>query len=50
LPAAVFLLKAQAGEPAFRPATLEPFACPVFEVNVGALGNPRDAARKIAAR
>jgi hypothetical protein len=49
-PSAVFALKAQGGEP-LRPTTLEPFACPCFEVNLSAIsGHPREAARLIAAR
>lgn len=48
-PTAVFRLEAAAdGEP-FRPARVEPFAGPTFEVRWGALpAEPREAARRVA--
>jgi hypothetical protein len=50
-PAAVFNLKAGRGEEALRPANLEGFTCPCFEVFAGSVaGHPRELARLIAAR
>jgi hypothetical protein len=49
-PSAVFSLKAGSGE-AVRPATLDSFSCPCFEVSVGAVADhPRELARLIATR
>lgn len=49
-PAAVFSLKAKDGEP-IRPATLELFSGPCYEVHAGGFaGRPRELARLIAAR
>jgi hypothetical protein len=50
-PAAVFDLKAGRGAESVRPAKLEGFACPCFEVFTGSVaGHPRELARLIAAR
>ena len=50
-PAAVFDLKAAPGAEAVRPARVEGFTCPCFEVSVPSVGgHPRELARLIAAR
>jgi hypothetical protein len=51
LPAAVFDLKANQGAEAIRPAKIEGFTGPCFEVFAGSVGgHPRELARLIAAR
>lgn len=50
-PTTVFRLEAAGNGDPFRPARVEPFACPAYEVRWGALpADPREAARRLAER